>query len=235
LSAQRCFYHCRTAPINQKAESCSETCGRMKTKLCRTPKPAPVAGSGWVSGTFGTDRSITMEKSEPVASTRQVWGIALRTLPAAISRRAITISRLFDFISGLAPFKSCFARTDASVTSSKRLETLSKQSSTVILAMVITLGRKMVEHKDRFCCFAVLTALSATSLHNRQRSHGVTRNAPPDRWFIYFRLGQPHRRIGPPGVKSYRSVSSAPRRWDIRILFTIETRSVIDSANLDWF
>ena len=65
----------------------------------------------------------TIKESKLVASTRQDCGIAQRTFPAAISRRAITISRLSDCISGLAPFKSCFARIDASMTSEKRLGT----------------------------------------------------------------------------------------------------------------
>ena len=67
--------------------------------------------------------------------------------PAAISRRAITISRLSDSTTGLAP-KSCFARIDASITNSKRLETLSKQSSTVILAILQYSGFGILEHKD---------------------------------------------------------------------------------------
>ena len=67
--------------------------------------------------------------------TRQVLGVARRTLPAAISRRAITISRLSDPMSGLAPFKSCRARFTATITSSKRLELSRKQSSTVIRAI----------------------------------------------------------------------------------------------------
>jgi hypothetical protein len=62
-------------------------------------------------------------------------GTAHRTFAAAISRRAITTSRLSATMSGLAPFASCRARFEASITSSKRLETLPKQSSTVILAM----------------------------------------------------------------------------------------------------
>lgn len=76
-----------------------------------------------------------MERSELGASAHQLSGVAQRTFPAATSRSAITISRLSDSIAGLAPFKSCLARMEASFTSSKRLETLSKQSSTVILAI----------------------------------------------------------------------------------------------------
>jgi len=45
------------------------------------------------------------------------------TLAAAISRKATTTSRLSDSTSGLAPLKSCLARFEASMTSSKRLET----------------------------------------------------------------------------------------------------------------
>ena len=66
---------------------------------------------------------------------RQVPSLARRILPAAISRRAMTIARLSDAKSGFAPFKSCFARFAASITSSKRLGISDKQSSTVILAM----------------------------------------------------------------------------------------------------
>jgi hypothetical protein len=69
------------------------------------------------------------------------FGLANRTLPAAISRRAVTMSRLSDTTSGLAPFKSCLVRVAAINTSSKRLETLSKQSSTVILAIVLHFRR----------------------------------------------------------------------------------------------
>ena len=71
-----------------------------------------------------------------------------RTFPAAISRSAVTISRLSESTSGLAPFKSCRARSEAIITSSKRLETLSKQSSTVILAIASTVGSAVAEHKD---------------------------------------------------------------------------------------
>lgn len=88
-------------------------------------------------------RSITL-----VGATRQILGTAHRTLAAAISRRAITISRLFDSTSGLAPFASCRARFEASITSSKRLETLPKQSSTVILAIASTVRRLVLEHKN---------------------------------------------------------------------------------------
>src|SRR5262245_56512647 len=62
-------------------------------------------------------------------------GTAHRTLPAAISRSAMTTSRLSDFMQGFAPFWSCRTRMEASRTRSKRLETRSRQSSTVILAI----------------------------------------------------------------------------------------------------
>jgi hypothetical protein len=64
--------------------------------------------------------------------------LARITLPAAISRSAVTISRLSDCMSGLAPRRSWRARFDASNTSSKRLEIFAKQSSTVIRAIVIS-------------------------------------------------------------------------------------------------
>src|SRR6266536_1946038 len=121
-----------------------------------------------------------------------------KTFPAAISRSAITISRFFDSTSGLAPFKSCFARIDASNTRSKRLETLSKQSSTVILAMANTVGLGIVEHKNNFCSFAVLTAASAASLNNRQRSQGVSPQRPTERVVHLFFARQPCRRNGLP-------------------------------------
>jgi hypothetical protein len=44
----------------------------------------------------------------------------------------------------LAPFKSCRVRIAAIITSSKRLDTLSKQSSTVILAMVNSRPRSAI-------------------------------------------------------------------------------------------
>jgi len=68
--------------------------------------------------------------------------MAQRTLPSAISRRAITTSRLSELTSGLDPLRSCRARFAARATSSKRLETLSRQSSTVILAIAHTRPRR---------------------------------------------------------------------------------------------
>src|SRR5262249_32570481 len=59
-----------------------------------------------------------------------------RTFVSATSRSAVTISLLSDSTSGRAPFNSCFARRAASSTSSKRLGTCSKQSSTVMRAMI---------------------------------------------------------------------------------------------------
>ncbi len=66
---------------------------------------------------------------------RQDFGTANRTLPAAISRSAVTTSRLSDAMSGCAPFKSCRVRIAAMITRSKRLGTFFKQSSMVILAI----------------------------------------------------------------------------------------------------
>ena len=60
-----------------------------------------------------------------------------RTLPAAISRRAVTISRLSVSRSGFAPLKSCFALFEARITSSNRLGIFPRQSSTVMRAMNI--------------------------------------------------------------------------------------------------
>jgi hypothetical protein len=61
---------------------------------------------------------------------------AFRTFPSAISLKATTTSRLSEAMRGFAPLKSCLARLDASMTSSKRLETFLKQSSTVIRDMI---------------------------------------------------------------------------------------------------
>jgi len=66
-----------------------------------------------------------------------------RTLPAAISLRAVTISRLSVTRSGFAPFKSCFALFDARITSWNRLVTFSRQSSTVTRAINIPSKRSM--------------------------------------------------------------------------------------------
>ena len=81
---------------------------------------------------------------------RQVPASARRILPAAISRRAMTIARLSDSKSGFAPFKSCFALFAASTTSSKRLGMCVKQSSTVILAIASMLARRIKLNKSRF-------------------------------------------------------------------------------------
>src|SRR5262249_22271610 len=59
----------------------------------------------------------------------------MRTFSSATSRSAVTMSLLSESTSGRAPFKSCFARRAASSTSSNRLGTLSRQSSTVIRAI----------------------------------------------------------------------------------------------------
>src|SRR5262245_19074964 len=59
-----------------------------------------------------------------------------RTFVSAISRNAVTISLLSESTSGRAPFNSCLARRAPSSTSSKRLGTCSRQSSTVIRAIV---------------------------------------------------------------------------------------------------
>src|SRR5262249_51218593 len=61
-----------------------------------------------------------------------------RTLVSAISRSAVTISLLSESTRGRAPFRSCLARRAPSNTSSKRLGTCSRQSSTVIRAMIHT-------------------------------------------------------------------------------------------------
>jgi hypothetical protein len=68
--------------------------------------------------------------------------LARITLPAAISRNAMTISRLSDCMSGLAPRSSWRARFDASNTNSKRFEIFAKQSSRVIRAMRISKPQK---------------------------------------------------------------------------------------------
>jgi hypothetical protein len=136
--------------------------------------------------TIGTSRDRTMEKGEPDALTRQTRGRAQRTLPAAISRSAITISRLSDSMSGLAPFKSCFARMDARNTRSKRLVTLSKQSSTVILAMAIIVGLALAEHKGSYREFSAGTALFPARLDIRQRSHGVSQKARQRNIYLFF-------------------------------------------------
>src|SRR4030042_1758228 len=58
------------------------------------------------------------------------------TFPAPTSRRAITMGRLSASTNGLAPFMIIFALLAARITSSKRLSTFLRQSSTVILAIL---------------------------------------------------------------------------------------------------
>ena len=72
-----------------------------------------------------------------------------RTLPAAISLRAVTISRLSVTRSGFAPFKSCFALFDARITSWNRLVTFSRQSSTVTRAINIP-SKRFMKTSDHF-------------------------------------------------------------------------------------
>jgi len=57
-------------------------------------------------------------------------------LPAAISRSAATIARLFLISAkGAEPFKSCFARRAVNMTRANRLSAFRNASSTVILAI----------------------------------------------------------------------------------------------------
>ena len=137
--------------------------------------------------------------------------MAQRTFPAAISRRAITISRLSDCMSGLAPFKSCFARMDASSTRSKRLEPFPKQSSTVILAMTITVGHGVVEHKvDVPRLFAVCPVLSAAFSLIVSDPTELLGNGEPALGLIYFSPRRARARVSCRGDR--RSPSHAPGR-----------------------
>jgi hypothetical protein len=79
-----------------------------------------------------------------------------RTLPAAISRSAVTISRLSVRRSGFAPFKSCFALFDARITSSNRLEMFPRQSSTVTRA--INIPPQSYDPSDYYCYARARTA-----------------------------------------------------------------------------
>lgn len=63
--------------------------------------------------------------------------ISCPTFPAAISLKAATVGLSFDSIFGACPCASIRARYVAASVSSKRLGILFKQSSTVILAMMI--------------------------------------------------------------------------------------------------
>src|SRR5208282_5037562 len=65
----------------------------------------------------------------------QASGSSIVTLPAAISRNAVTTSLLSDSTSGRAPLSNCLARRAAPSTSSKRLGMFARQSSTVIRAI----------------------------------------------------------------------------------------------------
>ena len=78
-----------------------------------------------------------------------------RTLPAAISLRAVTISRLSVTRSGFAPFKSCFALFDARITSWNRLVTFSRQSSTVTRAINIP-SKRIIKTSDHFALTVIL-------------------------------------------------------------------------------
>jgi len=86
-------------------------------------------------------------KKRPAAVPGRGLGAVQRTFLAAISRYATTISRLSESMHGLVPLMSSRARILASMTSSKRLETLSKQSSTVIRAMNNSVGLQTTEYK----------------------------------------------------------------------------------------
>lgn len=136
---------------------------------CQPGRRVQCSSQGCLSPIPGTSNGFQSAKTlrpnyEGLATTR-------RTLLAAISRNAITISRLSDDTRGLAPFRSCFARTDATCTRSKRLETLSKQSSTVILAMRDSRLRRATR-QGQFCG---ASDAGATCADNRQCSRGVER------------------------------------------------------------
>src|SRR5208282_4625671 len=85
------------------------------------------------SSRSGCDAEISRDEGYSASST---FGRSSITLPAAISRSDVTTSLLLESTSGRAPLSNCLARLAAPSTSSKRLETLSRQSSTVILAII---------------------------------------------------------------------------------------------------
>lgn len=87
------------------------------------------------SGLVKIDESVRNARSSGKFQNSQNRSAAFRTFPSAISRNATTTSRLSDSINGFAPLKSCLARLDASITSSNRLVTFCKQSSTVMRDM----------------------------------------------------------------------------------------------------
>src|SRR4051812_42550203 len=100
--------------------------------------------SGWVVVVLATGRALAKRRGSRRYNPGGVGAMALRfstsapTLPTAISRSAITVglSRLGS-TRGEAPALSWRARKVAASVSSKRLEILFKQSSTVMRAMGI--------------------------------------------------------------------------------------------------
>lgn len=135
------------------------------SKVCRAGSQHGGFLGGYVCD--GPWLEVASLRKEPGVLLAQSSGGAQRTLFAAISRSATTISRLSETTRGFDPFNSCRARCEASMTSSKRLETLSKQSSTVILAIANTVGLGSGEHKGNFCGFALCVTLSSATLHNQ--------------------------------------------------------------------
>ena len=79
-----------------------------------------------------------LQRSVKFGAGLYYWGLSFlltaRTLPAAISRNANTISRLSESMRGFAPLRSCFDLCTANKTSEKRLGTCVRQSSNVIRA-----------------------------------------------------------------------------------------------------
>ena len=94
-------------------------------------------------------RSILNSVLPPNVQFPSLHCVIWRTLPAAISLRAVTISRLSVTRSGFAPFKSCFALFDARITSWNRLVTFSRQSSTVTRAINIP-SKRFTKTSDHF-------------------------------------------------------------------------------------
>ena len=116
-------------------------------------------------------------------SGAQLSGSSIVTLPAAISRSAVTTSLLSDSTNGRAPLSNCFARRAAPSTSSKRLGMFSRQSSTVIRAIARQLSGVPLLLSTRTCAghftiiFLRASAAHAFSIDELPRALGAARRS----------------------------------------------------------
>jgi len=113
------------------SDPCISSCAHKSHRAVRIHPAVGVANQLVESPVCGAMKTFSAVDRAPISPSELARG----TLPSAISRKAVTISRLSVSRSDFAPLKSRFALFEASTTSSNRLGIFSKQSSTVMRAI----------------------------------------------------------------------------------------------------